>query len=217
MSSTGIGIIILCSYSLPACHNAFCSTSVKVLEGSTVVVTVVVVITITVLCGWILHQHCHHLNMSVTLFSFKCDIPMWERYTSIGKTPIKYNTLRMLVLLCYTFWLVHIVISRLKVTKVEMLCKIPYLLYNVYIHGQISNYTSQIIHNKLTFLITRSVCRTTLLGHYSPRLISWGFETLLFYRVMVLASCLTPSLAGQGTPFCLSHYLWPVWHGRPYQ
>jgi hypothetical protein len=65
---------------------------------------------------------------------------------------------------------VHKVISRQKVTVVEMLRKIPYLSYNVYIHGEISNCTSQIIHNKLTFLITKCVCRTMLLleGHYSP-------------------------------------------------
>ena len=66
----------------------------------------------------------------------------------------------MLVLLCYAFRLAHTVISRQKVTELEMLCKIPYLLYNVYIHGQISNYTSQVMHNKLTILITRSVRRS---------------------------------------------------------
>jgi hypothetical protein len=46
---------------------------------------------------------------------------------------------------------------------------------------------------------------------------SWGFVTIFFYGVGLLASRPTPNLEGQGIPFCLGHHPWPVWHGRPYQ
>jgi hypothetical protein len=48
----------------------------QVLEGSTVVLTLVVVVSITVLFEWILHQHCQHLNMSLTLFISNWDTPL---------------------------------------------------------------------------------------------------------------------------------------------
>jgi hypothetical protein len=46
---------------------------------------------------------------------------------------------------------------------------------------------------------------------------SWGFVTMFSYGVELLASRPTPNLEGQGITFCLGHYPWPVWHGRPYQ
>jgi len=85
---------------------------------------VVVVIGITVLCGWILHQHCQYLNMSVTLFIFKVG------YLHVREIHKYRKNTHQLQHPSYVGLIVRTVISRQKVTEVEMLCKIPYLSNN---------------------------------------------------------------------------------------
>ena len=53
---------------------------------------------------------------------------------SIGKTKyINHKIFLVLVLFCYVVWFKRRVIIRQEVAKKELLCRIPYLLYSVYV------------------------------------------------------------------------------------
>jgi len=79
--------------------------------------------------------------------------------------------------------------------------------------GSVCCWLKNVVHT--LFIIISS---TALGGPWTPPFFFffWGFITIFFYGVGMLASHPTPHLEDQGIPFCLSHHPWPVWHGRPY-
>jgi len=69
------------------------------------------------------------------------------------------------------------------------------------------------VANKISFFIWSVVSFSLAHSHYHHQLYSpgwalassWGFITIFFYGVGLLASHPTPNLEGQGIPFCLGH------------